>query len=291
MSKAELQGLVGATRQGAVLTVRDHLRSADIGEALEEARSLTLAACKLDALALLREPDVVLAPEEASILSDFAARRAAGEPASRIIGRRPFWSVDLAVRPDVLDPRADTETVVRLAKRLLAGVPPRSVLDLGSGSGALLCALLSEYHRAFGVAVDLSPKACVATSENLERCGLGARSCVVRGIWGQALVKGFDLVVSNPPYIRSADISGLPVEVRSHDPHMALDGGPDGLDAYQQIFGHAADLLGATGLLIVEIGAGQRFDVEKLAGASGLITQGVERDLGGHERAIAFRSA
>lgn len=282
--------LAGATRQQAVLLVREQFRQAGVGEALEDARALLLAACKIDALGLLRDPAAPLTAVEADLLRDFAARRAAGEPPSRIVGSRSFWSVDLAVRVDVLDPRADTEAVVRLAKRMFRDGSPRKILDMGCGSGALVCALLTEYGQAFGVAVDASASACAATRDNLAQCCLADRGSVLQGDWGRALAGRFDLIVSNPPYIRSGDIPGLPVEVRDYDPHLALDGGADGLDAYRAIFAQAPALLAPGGALVVEFGSTQRREVEALALDFRLRLQDAEMDLGGRDRAVALKT-
>lgn len=280
--------LAGATRQQAIAIAQDLLRSADVEQAHEDARRLVIAACGMDALALVRDPDATLSQTETALLAQFIDRRVAGEPVSRILGARPFWSVDLLVRPAVLDPRADSEAVIRLAKRCFEGRSPRNIMDLGSGSGALVCALLSEFEAAFGVAVDFSWAACMATRDNLRRCDLSNRSVVIQGDWARMVAGRFDLIVSNPPYIPTDEISRLPTEVRDHDPRLSLDGGPDGLSAYRAILDQARGILGPEGTMIVECGWNQRQDVQALAQDRGLVVHGVESDLGGHERAIAF---
>jgi release factor glutamine methyltransferase len=278
-------------RAAAIARVRAYLGASGVAEAEADARLLAFKAGDFDALDLLRDPAARLSAEQAGALENLAARRAAGEPASRIVGRRPFWTVELAVAPEVLDPRADSEAVVRLATRSLGSSAPERILDLGSGSGALLCALLAEYPCASGVAVDLSTRACAATEANLEECGFVARSSVLQGSWFEPIEGRFDLIVSNPPYIRSAEIAGLPLEVRAHDPHLGLDGGVDGLDAYRAIFAGARDALVAKGAIVVEFGAGQGPAVSGLAAGAGLIGTGSESDFGGLERARAFRAA
>lgn len=267
--------------------MRAHLQAHGLEEAAADARMLLLAACAIEPLALLRDPDVILGATEAARLDDFARRRAAREPASRIVGQRPFWTLDLAVRPGVLDPRADTEALVRLVLRT-AVRPPARILDLGCGSGAILCALLSEWPRASGVGVDLSMDACAATQANLQSCGLASRAQVLRGSWFEPLDGKFDLIVSNPPYIPTQDISALDLEVRNHDPHLALDGGADGLTAYRAIFSGAAGHLARDGIVAVEIGFGQGPDVVAAAGRNGLRPLGSEDDLAGRRRALAF---
>lgn len=278
-------------RAAAIARVRAYLGASGVAEAEADARLLAFKAGDFDALDLLRDPAARLNAEQAGALENFAARRASGEPASRIVGRRPFWTVELAVTPEVLDPRADSEAVVRLTTRLFGSSAPARILDLGSGSGALLCAFLAEYPSASGVAVDLSASACAATRSNLQACGFAGRSIVHQGSWFEPTEGRFDLIVSNPPYIRSADIAGLPLEVRAHDPHLALDGGADGLGAYKAIFAGARDALAAKGAIVVEFGAGQGSAVSGLAAGAGLVETGSESDLGGLERARAFRAA
>lgn len=217
------------------------------------------------------------------------ARRLAREPVHRILGRRAFWTLDLAISPAVLDPRPDSETLVEAALAL-APRPCARVLDLGTGSGALLCALLTEWPEASGLGVDRSVEACRVARRNVEACGCGARALVVAGDWGAALAGPFDVVVSNPPYIRSDDIAGLDPEVRDHDPALALDGGADGLAAYRAIAPLAARLLAPGGLLAVEVGWTQGEDVAGLLAQAGFGEVGRRRDLGGHDRVVTGRS-
>jgi release factor glutamine methyltransferase len=279
------------TRAQAIATVADCLEAAGIGEAQDDARALLRAAAGLTRLELALAPRAPLSQEEARALSRYAARRAAREPVSRIIGERGFWTLDLAVAPDVLDPRPDTETLVETALRLVAERrdAPLSILDLGAGSGAIVCALLSELPAARAVAVDLSAQACAATAANLARCGLAGRASVVRGRWAQALQARFDLVVSNPPYVRTGDIEGLEPEVRLHDPALALDGGADGLDCYREIIGDLPRLLAEDAVVLFEVGFDQAASVAALLGAQDFNIERVTRDAGGHERVVAAR--
>jgi len=212
------------------------------------------------------------------------------EPISRLRGAREFWSLDLAIGPAALDPRADTETLVAAALAAFAGRRREAVrvLDLGTGSGAILCALLTELPGASGVAVDLSPQAAAVARANLTACGLGDRARVIVGSWGDALGGQYDLIVSNPPYIASAEIGGLELEVRDHDPHLALDGGADGLDAYRALAPALARLLAPrSGRFFVEIGAGQAARVTAILAAAGLEELKTLSDLSDHERVIA----
>jgi len=280
----------GLSRDNACAAGRAFLCAAGVEAAAEDARALLLAACSIDRLALLTAAAASVSAVEAQQYRLFLERRAAGEPASRILGRRAFWTLDLEVRPGVLDPRPDSEALVRLALRVgrRDGTAPRRILDLGCGSGALLCALLDEFAEAFGVGVDLSDKACAATRANLASCGLGRRAAVVRGRWSAALAGPFDLIVSNPPYIRVDEFAALDREVRDHDPWLALDGGPDGLDAYRELFAATPSILGHNGVIAVEFGSGQAGDVERLANQQGLQKIDSEQDLVGHQRASAF---
>ena len=255
-----------------------------------DARLLVGAARGLDHAGLVREADAPLGEAAAAVLRELAARRLAREPVARILGRREFWGLDLVVAPDVLDPRADSETIIETALRLLPS-PPERVLDLGAGSGALICALLSEWRQAIGVAIDLSPTACVATRTNLARCGLGDRALVLRGDWDAALATTFDLVVSNPPYIVSGEIAGLAPEVRGHDPRLALDGGADGLDAYRALAPVLLRRLSARGLALLEFGLGQADAVGALMRGVVLDVAGFADDLAGRARVAIVRRA
>jgi release factor glutamine methyltransferase len=282
-------------RREALARVIGDLRAAGLpaDEAQADARALLFAAARLSHADYVMSPEGLLLAEDAARLAYFAARRAAREPVSRILGTRGFWTLDLAVAEDVLDPRADTETLVEAALEQLGARrrEPLAILDLGSGSGAILCALLAESPLAVGIAVDLSERACAATRANIARCGLDARAFVLRGRWGRALSARFDLIVSNPPYIPSADIAGLAPEVRDHDPKLALDGGADGLDAYREIARAAPRLLAAEGLLALEFGIGQANDVTDILRDAGLAPIALRRDCGGRERAIVARRA
>ena len=217
-------------------------------------------------------------------LEALTARRAAREPVSRIVGRREFWSRDFLLTPDVFDPRPDSETVVEAA---LATVPSfRTVLDLGTGSGCLLAALLAERPEARGLGIDRSPGACRAARRNLE----GLPAVVAAGDWARAVAGRFDLVVSNPPYIPSAEIAALMPEVRDHDPRLALDGGADGLGAYRAILGDLPRLLSPGGTAVLELGFGQAEAIAAFAGTAGLRVVDIRADLGGIPRAMVLGS-
>ena len=275
----------GQTLAGARRSLVALLDEANRQPAALDARLLLEFATGLTHADLLRDGAQPLPSAKARSLDKLAARRLAGEPTSRIIGRRPFCGFDIAVRPGVLDPREDTETLVRLAGRLRPTAT--RILDLGTGSGALLCALLNLYPQAIGLGVDRAHDACQAARDNIRRNGLGHRGSIVEGDWTDALGGTFDLIVSNPPYIATKDISDLADEVRLHDPLLALHGGTDGFDAYRAILGDVRRI-GIPGALIVfELGAGMRPGIEILLNAAGLRLIQVAQDAGGHERAIA----
>jgi release factor glutamine methyltransferase len=276
------------TRAEALVFLADRFKRSGIEDPVREARLTLSAACELSAVAFIAEPKTLLGPA-CSQLEDFAQRRAKGEPLSKIVGRREFWGLSLVVSPDVLDPRPETETIVEAAVTLLAdrrGDPLR-ILDLGVGSGAVLCALLHEFVGACGVGVDVSQAAVEVSRSNIEACGLTHRAEICAGDWTDNVEGPFDLIVSNPPYIPRNDIEGLAVEVRGFDPWLALDGGPDGLNAYRAIIPAVAALLAPGGWLIVEIGAGQVADVLALIAKAGFLQCVTRRDLAGLERVVA----
>jgi release factor glutamine methyltransferase len=256
-----------------------------------DARVLLCEAAGIDHAALLRDPDARLGDDAAMRLQAFVERRLAREPVSRILGRREFWGLSLRITPDVLDPRADTETLVAAALEALRdrrGDPLR-ILDLGTGSGALLCACLSEFPHALGVGTDRSEAACQIACQNLAACGLVSRGAIVCGDWGEALVGGFDLVVSNPPYIASGTIGTLAPEVRDYDPRAALDGGTDGLAAYRAIAADLGHLAAPDGIAIVEIGFDQAESAAECFRQAGWKSIAVKRDLENQPRALLVR--
>jgi release factor glutamine methyltransferase len=279
------------TRAEAFRRLVEAFRDLNFDEPAREARLTLCAACGLSPTAMIAAPDERLG-QAAARLGEFAVRRADGEPLSKIIGRREFWGLPLFVSRDVLDPRPETETIVEAAVALFAGrrSEPIRVLDLGVGSGALLCALLIEFPAARGLGVDRSEAAAAVARANIEACGLAERAEVRIGDWADGVDGPFDLIVSNPPYVPSGDIANLPREVRDHDPRAALDGGADGLEAFRAILPASAVLLSPDGRLIVEVGAGQARSVLAMAAEAGFRDAAKWRDLAGVERAVAGRS-
>jgi len=280
--------LAGLSVAGARRALAAAFRDAGLDTPDLDARLLTADALGLDHAGLVSQADRVLAPAEAARLAALADRRLAREPVARIRGRKEFWGLDLAVTPDVLVPRPDTETVVEAALALLPDrARPLRIADLGTGSGALLLALLHERPAARGAGTDLSTAALTVARDNAAALGLAGRAGFVACHHGAALAGNFDLVVANPPYIPTADLAGLAPEVRDHDPALALDGGPDGLDAYRAIAADAGRLLRPGGALVVELGIGQADAVTALLAKQGLTVAAPRPDLAGIPRALA----
>lgn len=271
----------------ALLRGRRRLVEADVDDAGLDARLLLEAATGLDHASLIGEGNRALGPAESAAYESLLARRSAHEPVSKILGRREFYGRTFVVTRDVLDPRPDTETLVSFALEhpLPAG---GRLLDLGSGSGAIICTLLAEWSEAEGTAVDLSPAALAVTAENAARLGVAGRLALKQGAWFEPVSGLFELIVSNPPYIPTGEISGLQPDVRNHDPHLALDGGQDGLDDYRAISSGAGSHLAPGGRVIVEIGAGQAPDVIQIFQTAGFQHRGGRLDLGGHLRTLLF---
>jgi release factor glutamine methyltransferase len=273
------------------LTVR--FKSGAIDSPELDARILVGAALGLDLTGMIAAATRPVTAAEAARLEDFAGRRLKGEPIARILGSREFWGLPLQLSAATLVPRPDTETVVALALQMLRAGPgadrPR-IVDLGTGSGAILLALLSELPDAMGVGTDISAAALRTASANARNLGLARRAAFVACDYASALSGAFDLIVSNPPYIRSSEINDLASEVRDHDPRSALDGGSDGLDAYRALIPRAVRLLAPGGSLVLEVGHDQGADVEQLMAAAGLTLRGPPRtDLAGIPRAVAGR--
>ncbi|MBQ0822559.1 peptide chain release factor N(5)-glutamine methyltransferase [Microvirga sp. HBU67558] len=278
------------TRSEALRELRRTLQEAGFETAALDARVLLLTALGIPATDLITRPDVPLSPEEAGMLSGLARRRLAHEPVARIVGTREFWGLPFRLSPETLVPRPDTETVVETALALLPDrQAPLRLVDFGTGSGIILVALLHELPNARGLGIDLSFGALVTARANAAENGVGGRCHFALSRWADAVSGPFDLIVSNPPYIASGVIPALDAEVRDHDPRLALDGGPDGLDPYRVLLGEAGRLLASGGLLVVEIGYDQADDLVSLARTCGLEILRIAHDLSGHPRCVAMR--
>jgi release factor glutamine methyltransferase len=257
------------------------LGAAGVETPAREARLLMLHALGLQRGAYL-DPQMDVEPTRFRAL---VARRAGREPMALITGTQGFWTLELAVSGDTLVPRADSETLIEAAVARRTDV--RQILDLGTGTGALLLAALAEFPAAFGVGVDISPRAAAMAAGNAQRNGLAGRAAFIAGDWASAIAGRFDLVLCNPPYIESADIAGLMPEVARFEPARALDGGADGLAAYRALIPPLPRLLAPGGAAVFELGAGQGRAVAELAAAAGLAAA-LRADLAGIERAIVL---
>ena len=284
---AEPAGTVGAF----LCRAGQHLRAAAVETPRLETRLLLAHSmgCRMEDL--LRDPRAAIPLDAAQRFAGLLQRRLEREPVAHLLGAAEFWSLPFAVSPATLVPRPDSEALVEAA---LAALPRREavrqVLDLGTGTGCLLLAALSEFLEAEGVGVDVVPEAAALARRNAAALGLVDRAWLVCGSWGSAIGEDnrFDLIFANPPYIETGCLPRLAPEVARYEPRSALDGGADGLDAYRALLPEVRRLLVPGGRAVVELGRGQRAAVEALAGASGLRPLGCHADLGGVDRALVL---
>jgi release factor glutamine methyltransferase len=271
-----------------LLAARQALVVADIDGSALDARLLMQAATGLSHEDLVANPDAELSGEASQKFTAFLKRRLAHEPISRILSAREFYGRDFLVTPAVLDPRADTEALIELVLALPR--PPQGrLIDIGTGSGAIAVTLLAEMANFTGIAVDLSADALHVAKTNALANGVSGQLQFHQGSWFAGIGEKFDLIVSNPPYIPHDVIAGLGAEVKNYDPHLALDGGADGLFAYRALAAGAKMHLVENGVVAVEIGAGQGPDVTAIFSSNGFEPLGQRVDLGGHLRALTFR--
>jgi release factor glutamine methyltransferase len=280
---------VSATVGDAVTAVARRVAAAGVAEPRREARLLVALALGVAPATVLGYPERPLEPAAQARLDGLAARRAAGEPYARLLGRRQFWSLDFALTPDTLDPRPDSETLIEAA---LAHLPDRAaplkLIDFGTGTGCLLLALLSELPNAVGIGVDILPGAAAAARLNAAALGLGRRASFMVGHWGDPIAGEADVILANPPYIPSGDINGLAPEVADHEPRAALDGGNDGLAAFRELAGDLGRLARSGGIVVVEVGQGQAPMVAWLMARAGLSVRAIRCDLSGIERVLVL---
>jgi release factor glutamine methyltransferase len=280
----------GVSVSEALRHVTQSFRAAGVEEAEPDARILVGHALHLDRARLIAQSDRILEAREVTVISALAARRLRREPVSRILGQKEFWSLPIAVTPDVLVPRPETETVVEAALDFVVRgglrIEKLRVLDIGTGSGALLLALLRELPNASGTGTDISSAALRVARANAARCGLDTRCSFVACDIASGVQGAFDLVVSNPPYIERDEIGTLAPEVRDYDPQIALAGGEDGLDAYRAIADEAKRIVAPGGRLFVELGVGQEAAVCALFTNSGLVPGTARKDLAGIPRVL-----
>ena len=276
------------TRRALLKQAGERLAANGIDTAVLDARLLFQAASGLWHEDIVAEPDLAVPPEMVARFSKFIERRGKFEPVSRILGTREFYGRSFRVTPDVLDPRADTETLIGATLGLVKGKGPLRILDLGTGSGAIAVTLLAELPGATAVASDLSAAALAVAKGNAEALGVAGRASFVQANWFEGIGGKFDLIVSNPPYIPLGDIAGLAPDVRKFDPARALDGGPDGLEAYRRLASGAGSHLAPNGHVILEIGAGQENAVNELFMGQGFARESGHFDLSGHVRCLVF---
>ena len=280
---------IAAARQA----LTELFRQAGIDSPDADARLLIAEAFDIGRTELMVNGDRAVTSDQLKAIEALAQRRLAHEPVARILGRKEFWSLPLQVSSAVLVPRPDTETIVEAALDFVVRgglrMEPLRILDIGTGSGALILALLSELSEARGTATDISAAALDVARANAEHLNLASRCTFIECDIAEGVPGPFDLIVSNPPYIVHAEIAALEPEVRDYDPALALDGGNDGLDAYRAIARDARRLLAPGGRLIVELGAGQEPAVSALFTQAGLTVAGARNDLAGIPRALVVR--
>ena len=266
------------------------LTSAGSDQPRRRARQLIAASLGLSAAELLMDPERPLGCSAVVRVLGLVDRMGRGEPLSRVLGRREFWGLDFALSDETLDPRPESETIIEaVTARVCVRSRPLRMLDLGTGSGCLLLALLSEFPAATGFGVDLSIGAAATARRNAETLGFAGRARFVVGDWGGALAQRFDVIVANPPYVATATLRELPHEVSGYDPQRALDGGEDGLAAYRSIAVQLPALLAPSAIFAAEVGAGQAAAVATLLRRCGLFPEAIERDLAGIERCVVAR--
>lgn len=263
------------------------LKAAGVDSPSIDARLLLEAATGAGRVDILTDPYRAVDADKIAALDAMIDRRVRREPVSRILGKKGFWKIMLNVTPDVLSPRPDTETLLDVIVRAFPPHRAFDMIDLGTGSGAILLAALMERAGARGVGTDISTEAIAVARENAANLDLNSRCTFIRTDWAAGFADdSFDLVVSNPPYIPTGDIPGLDPEVRDHDPHLALDGGPDGLQPYRDLAPEIARILRPEGVFAVEIGWDQGAQVKALFEAAGFTGVKVVKDLGDRDRVV-----
>jgi len=270
------------------------LKQAEIETAALEARVLLCHVCKITEVEVIACPDRLIEEQPTAEYLNLVARRSQRIPLAHLLGTREFWGLEFHVNAHTLIPRPETEFAVEsaamCARRIFKQTGQARILDMGTGTGCLLISILHEVKGASGIGIDIDPKAVELAEKNAEKLGVAVRASFRCMDWGHGLTETFDIIVTNPPYIRSGDLAGLMPEVASYEPVRALDGGPDGLDEYRKIIPPAHRLLNRQGVLILEIGHGQAGDVLGLLAINGFHpldgTQPVKHDLAGCERII-----
>jgi release factor glutamine methyltransferase len=267
------------------------LGAAGIEEPHRDARILLAHVLGVDLAGLLRRRSGPVTAGEAERFDQLVKRRAARAPAAVLLGHREFWSLDFLVTSETLIPRPESELIIEAAVGLRPDRKVGRILDLGTGTGCLLLAALTEFPGAWGLGVDRSAAAAMVAQRNAQRLGLSDRGAIMVGGWTDAIAGRFDLLLCNPPYIQAADIADLMPEVALHEPHLALDGGADGLDPYRILFPDLHRILAPGGTALFEFGLGQAAALLDLAGQAALTIIAVPEDLAGHPRVMIMRSS
>lgn len=263
------------------------LKAVHIDSPAIDARLLLEAATGATRSDILTDPYRELTDEQATTLEGYLSRRERREPVARILGRKGFWKLLLNLTPAVLVPRPETECLVDIILKRTTAEEPLRIADLGVGSGAILLSVLSERPAAMGVGTDISEEALAVARDNAAGLGLGGRAAFLRTSWGDGLAEeSFDVIASNPPYIRSGDIPLLDPEVLVHDPHLALDGGASGLEAYEALIPQVYGLLKPLGFAVLEIGHDQSKEVENIMISAGFKNVVTYKDLSDNPRIV-----
>lgn len=267
----------------------EQLEEAGVDSAHLDARLLLARVLGVSRAYLTMHADAYLSDAELMGFESLLERRIAREPMAQILGEREFWSLSFRVTSDTLDPRPDSESIIEAVLRYVPNKQSRLLMaDFGVGSGCLLLSLLSEYPQAHGLGVDMSEGALDVAEKNAHSLGLATRATFHKTSWGEGVIGRYDVIVSNPPYIREADMETLEPEVTEYEPHSALVGGKDGLDAYRALLPDVKRLLAPRGVAVLEFGQGQAADVTALAEANGLRLVETCKDLAGIERCVVL---
>ncbi len=270
------------------------LRDAGIDNARMDARILLSDAAGVDSSRIAAWPEDIVADDKSTKFRDMIARRLKREPVSRILGQRDFWRHSFKLSPETLDPRPDSETIVELALDWLEDRDAPTVLDFGTGTGCLLLSIIGDLQNARGLGVDISQGAVACARQNADQLGYGGQVEFRVSDWDQAVTddertEGFDLVVSNPPYITRDEMDDLSPEVSRFDPRLALTDEGDGLGAYRILSRVAFGLVKPAGFVIFEIGQGQENAVARLLVEAGFVGVEYREDLGGIVRCVAAK--
>lgn len=282
---------------GLLAYVRNELRSAGMQDAGREARQLIVALLGVAPEAVLCHPEMAVGTVDRKRMLEALSQRLKGVPIGRIAGVRAFYGREFHLGSETLEPRPDSEVLIEAALEIIADAEwrekPLRIIDVGTGTGCLLITLLAELPNASGVGIDISAGALAVARANAQRYGVAARATFAKGDMLDGVVGPFDLMISNPPYIRSSEIAGLDIGVRGHDPRAALDGGPDGMTFYRRIGADVARVV-PDGWMLLEVGAGMAdavcLEIDSFDGQNFKRDWKMWLDLNGHKRCVAAKT-